>query len=62
MSISVLPPVSFQNKTFTISHEECELIRKIYRSFGRVAAIRVTRAFAKCDLRTAIEFTREFEL
>ncbi len=43
------------NSTFVISYEENELLKKIKASFGRVSAIRVARAFAKCSLKDAVE-------
>lgn len=62
MSIVVLPPVQ-PSKTmyFTISHEESELIKKNYIAFGKVPAIRLTRAFAKCDLASAVEYVNSIK-
>lgn len=57
MTITVLPPVQpSTTQNFIISHEESELIRKNCIHFGKVAAVRITRAFAKCDLKTAYDY------
>lgn len=56
MSIKVLAPVEPPKGDTYISDGEAVLIRKIAIAFGRVDAVRVARAFAKCDLRSAVEY------
>lgn len=57
MPITVLPPVQpSTTQNFIISHEESELIKKNLTAFGMIAAVRITRAFAKCDLKTAVDY------
>jgi hypothetical protein len=55
MSIKIIPETKM-NISFWISKVEADLVTQIKKAFGRVAAVRVARAFAKSDLKSAIEY------
>ena len=61
MVIKVDAPVTPVEQQFRMSFEESVLVDKIFVALGRVAAIRVTRAFTKCDLRSAYMYVNSLK-
>lgn len=58
MTIEVLPPINHQksDELFHISFEEAVIVQHVYTHLGKVAAVRIVRAFAKCGLHDAVNY------
>lgn len=57
MTIEVLPQINqTPDAIFYISSEEAKIVQYVYTGMGKVAAVRVVRSFAKCDLINAVNY------
>ena len=59
--IVVDKPAQEPEKYYSMSHGESEIVAEVLHKIGKIAAIRVARAFAKSDLSSAIKYVRELQ-
>jgi ribosomal protein L7/L12 len=63
MTIEVLPQVrpNKPDEIFHISFNEAVIVQHVYAHMGKVSAVRVVRAFAKCGLTDALNYVNSLE-
>ena len=61
MSIQIIKYEPVKNKNTFICEGEAKIIFKIKSQIGRIEAVRVARAFAQSDLKSAVEFVDQLK-